>query len=89
MGYSRFYPGNVREVAFFWEAADEATSYVLKVGTTTMQATGDTYDANVGNVLTESVLLVVGLTYYARAVVVGGAHDGELTAGGEQEVTVA
>jgi hypothetical protein len=75
------------EVAWFWDAASGATSYVLKVGTTSMQTTSDTYDANVGNVLTHYLSLQSG-TYYGRAVIVGGPHNGELTAGGERAVTV-
>ena len=74
-------------VAFTWSAVAEATSYVLKIGTSSMQANGDTHNTNVGNTLAHDVVLSTG-TYYARTVVVGGAHDGELTAGGEQVVTI-
>ena len=75
-------------IYLFWVAVDEATGYRVKVGTTSMQATGDTYDSPVGLVSNIELPLASG-TYYARTVVIGGAHDGELTAGGEQEVTVA
>lgn len=79
--------GYVGGVNLIWAAVDGATSYVVKVGTTSMQATGDTYDADVGNVMFATLSLSTG-TYYARTVVVGGAHDGELTTGGEQQVVV-
>jgi hypothetical protein len=75
-------------VPFFWDAVAGATSYILIVGTTPMQSVGDVHNDNVGNVLTHDVVLPSGRTYYGRSVVVGGAHAGELTAGGEQPVTV-
>ena len=74
------------EIAFFWEAVEEATGYRLQLGTATTLT--DVYDSPVGNVLTAYVPLAAG-TYFSRTMVMGGAHDGELTDGGEQEFTVA
>ena len=71
--------------AFTWAVVSGATSYVLQIGTATTLS--DVYEANVGNVLQASVALRSG-TYVSRTVVVGGAHDGELTLNGEQPVTV-
>ena len=87
MGYLRLYPAAIgtTEIALFWEAVAGATSYVAQVGTATTLS--DTFNANVGNLLTTVVLVPAG-TYYTRTVVVGGAHAGELTTGGEQTVTV-
>ena len=87
MGYVRIYSAApTTEIASFWAAVDGATSYVLQVGTLTTLS--DVYNENVGNVLTAFVLLPAG-TYFIRSIVVGGAHDGELTTGGEQQVVVA
>lgn len=72
-------------IAFAWDEVEGATSYVLQIGSATGQS--DVVNTNVGYVRAKTVLLGVG-TWYARVVVVGGAHDGELTPGGEQEVTI-
>jgi hypothetical protein len=68
-----------------WDAVSGATSYVVQAGTAT--GLSDIYNANVGDALTATLTIPIG-TYYTRAVVVGGAHNGELTTGGEQVVTV-
>jgi hypothetical protein len=78
--------GSGATVAFVWDAVTGATSYVLQVGTATGQS--NTHDANVGDNLAHDVALAAG-TYYSRTVVVGGASDGELTAGGERGIVVA
>lgn len=70
--------------AFVWDAVDGATSYVLQVGTSTGQS--DTYNTNVGNVLTHSLTLGAG-TYYSRVVPYTDSTPGEATS--EQTVTVA
>lgn len=48
---------------FVWAAVDGATSYWLEVGVT--HDTGDTFNENVGAVLTYALILAAG-TYYAR-----------------------
>jgi hypothetical protein len=70
-------------VSFVWDAVVDATSYVLQVGTT--HDGSDTYNSDVGNVLTYSLTLSTG-TYYARVQSYVGATPGEWTA--HQEVTV-
>lgn len=67
-------------VAFVWDAVVGATSYVLQVGTATTES--DIYNANVGNVLAESLYLDPG-TYYSRVVPQGAG-----SATDEQVVTV-
>lgn len=67
-------------VAFVWDDVVGATSYVLQIGSATTLS--DVYDANVGDVLTETVNLLPG-TYYSRVVPQGA---GSTTP--EQTVTV-
>lgn len=69
-----------QDVAFVWSAVAGATSYVLQVGTATTLS--DRYNADVGNVLSASLMLSSG-TYYSRLVPQGA---GSTTA--EQTVTV-
>ncbi len=66
-----------------WDEDASATSYVLQIGT----ATGDydTYNNNVGNVLTYARPLAAG-TYYVRVVPYDGSTA--LTASAEQTVVV-
>jgi hypothetical protein len=69
---------------FVWSAVGGATSYVLQIRPST-SATYDTYNADVGNVLTYGVALA-SATYYSRVVpYVGGTA---LTPTAEQAVTV-
>ena len=72
--------GGPKATAFVWDVVGGATSYVLQIGTATGQS--NTFNANVGNVLTYSVALNPG-TYYSRVVPQGA---GSTTA--EQTVTV-
>jgi hypothetical protein len=53
-----------KDVPFVWSAVATADSYVLEVGRATGQK--DWYDVNVGNVLTTTVTLLTGDTYYSR-----------------------
>lgn len=78
----RGYAQSASQTYFVWTAVVGATSYVLQVRPST-SPTYDTYNANVGNVLTKGLGLFTG-TYYARVVPVGA---GSATA--EQTVVVA
>ena len=75
-------PGT-QPVAFVWDATEGATSYLLQVGTATGQS--DTFDDDVGDVLTYSLDLDAG-TYYARVTPYPGATPG--TTSDEQVVTI-
>lgn len=68
-------------VYFVWAAVEDATSYVLQIGTATTLS--DVYNSNVGNNLSAEVPLASG-TYYSRVVPQGAG-----SATDEQEVTVA
>jgi hypothetical protein len=54
-----------RHVAFTWSSVAGASSYVLKIGSTS--GVYDVYDADVGNVLTQTVALLPS-TYYSVVV---------------------
>jgi hypothetical protein len=78
-----WFDGEMTAVAFVWDATEGATSYLLQVGTATGQS--DTYNADVGDVLTYSLDLAPD-TYYARVTPYTGGTPG--TTSDEQVVTV-
>lgn len=76
--------GRYAQVVYFtWADVEDATSYLLKVGTTSGGT--ERYNADVGNVLIFPLTLEPG-TYFSNVVPYNGATP--MTALGEQEVNV-
>lgn len=76
--------GGYTVIACQWDAVENATSYVLQVGTT--HDGDDVYGHDVGDAVTHTVYVLVDATYYVRVIPYIGAVAQTPTA--HQEVTV-